>query len=348
MAFFNEEQLAELSISRMIFHVVGPDPSTLVLLEEISVGTHAEFFVDRLRATNDGMTFNFAAGSSLEASLRKIAADPNVFVSESKGLATQFQTQHSGSASDGAFLLFVLESVKETFFAVVKYDHESVVSYQIKKAATGNTASMSALRDTFVKSAHALQKSALIRLDASGGVLCVRDRAAPSKVSQYFQGFLGATRAYETKQLTTMLCKVAKDVALKNADVLGVSVMSDLNKRIFDFVQATLSFDPADKEPFLVAVYGPLASDHAVRADFDAALKKERIESEAFDFDKPSVARPAKRRLITQEGIEVIWDTRYANSVTKVLGDDGRTKIIIDTGGVRSEDDYSDKTSRTR
>lgn len=348
MSFFTQEQLDGLSITRMIFHVVGPDVNKMVLLEETDPAPFAEFFLDRLRSTNGGLTFNFVDGSALEACLRRVHLDGNVFTDETKALAAQFQNQHSGTASEGAFMIFVLESLEKTYYALVKYDHESVLSYAIQQTAAGNTAAIAELRDTFVKSADALQKSALIRLDDVGGELCVRDRAAPTKVSKYFQGFLGASRRFQPEQLTTSLCNIAKSVAKKHAEELGTAVMSNLNRRVYDYVQNTAGFDPANKEPFLAAVFGPLPAESPVRVSFERELKSAQIESESFDFHKESVPRPAKRKLVTTEGIEVIWDRNFEKNVKQENIDNGRVRITIESGGIRSEDDFSEKNPRAR
>lgn len=346
MAFFSQEQLDGLTIVRMIFHVVGPDANRMVLLEETDPAPFADFFLERLKSTNGGLMFNFADGSPLEAALRRVHLDRDVFVAEAKSLATQFQNQHSGATSEGAFMIFVLESLGQTYFALVKYDHESVLTYAIQQTATGNRAAIAESRETFVKSADALQKSVLIKLDDLGGELCVRDRAAPAKVSRYFQGFLGANRRYQPEMLTTTLCKIAKDVAKKHSESLGSAVMSDLNKRVYEYVQNTVGFDPANKEPFLVAVYGALPAESPVRESFDRELKSQRIDSEVFEFHKASVPRPSKRKLITTEGIEVIWDRNYENNVRQIPMEGGRIRITIEAGGIKSEDDFSDKNSR--
>lgn len=346
MAFFSQEQLDGLTIARMIFHVVGPDADKMVLLEETDPSPFADFFLARLKSTNGGLMFNFADGSPLEAALRRVNLDQYVFESETKSLATQFQNQHSGATSEGAFMIFVLESLGQTYFALVKYDHESVLTYAIQQTATGKKATIAESHETFVKSADALQKSVLIKLDDLGGELCVRDRAAPAKVSKYFQGFLGANRRYQPEMLTTKLCNIARDVAKKHSEMLGPSVMNDLNKRVYEYVQNTVEFDPANKEPFLAAVYGALPAESPIRLAFDRELKNLRIESEAFVFHKASVPRPAKRKLITTEGIEVIWDKNYEDNVRQTPMEDGRIRITIETGGIKSEDDFSDKNPR--
>lgn len=343
MAFLDDVQLAKLLIKRMIFHVVGPKEEHLVLLNEVAPGEHAAFFLDRIRSTNKGLMFDFVPGSALAASLQAIEDDNDAFAEQSRVLARLFHMGHGGSASVGAFLVFILQCGDEHLYALIKYDHETVLSYTID----GADALMSALHDTFVKSPEALQKSAIVRLTPEGGELAVRDRSSPTKTSKYFQTFLGAKRRFDSSTLTAKLCDLTKRVALSNADLLGHATMRGISQRIYEYIQQADSFDPADREPFLVGIFGPLAADSKVRIDFDKALTNERIQSEAFEFDRAAITRPQKTRLTTVEGIQVIFDKQYEQRVTKVVNGD-ITKIIIESGGVRDEDDYTEPGTRRR
>jgi hypothetical protein len=344
MAFLSDEQLADLSIERMIFHVVGPKEEQLTLLNEVDPGEHEGFFLDRIRSTNNGLMFDFIEGSALLHALRTVDRDQAQFAEQSKALARLFQGGHVGNASVGALLVFVLRSGLERFYALVKYDHETVLSYTIE----GEDALMSALHDTFVKAPEALQKSAFVRLTENGGELSVKDRSSPTKGSKYFQAFLGAKRRFGAKDLTEKLSEVTKRVALENKDVLGPAVMRSVGQRIYEFVQQQESFDPANKEPFLVAVFGALPEDSKVRKDFDKALKRERIESEAFDFDKEAVKRPSKTRLTTREGIQITWDKQYDGQIQREDTENGGVRIIIESMGVQEEHDYTETNTRRR
>jgi hypothetical protein len=327
MAFLNPDQLKGLAIDRMIFHVVGPEEDQLVLLEELEPGAHTDFFLDRIRTTNSGLKFEFLEASPLLASLKTIYSDASTFAHQTQELAKLFHAGHGRSASRGVFMVFALSSGMDKLFALIKYDHETVLSYKVEETESGRRAAIAALQDTFVKSPEALQKSALIRLDVTGGELCIRDRSEPSKISQYFRAFVGARRCFDTATLTSKLAAVAKKVALANDQLLGPTV---------------------NKEPFLVAVYGVLPEDSKVRNDFDRELKRERIESEVFDFEKAVVPRPAKKHLVTAEGIEIIWDRQYEANISREPIAGGKTRITIETGGVRVEDDYSEPNPRRR
>ncbi|GAB0118750.1 hypothetical protein [Acidisoma sp. 7E03] len=340
--------LNDIVIERMIFHVVGPDDTNLVLLEEIEPGEHAEFFVDRIRAASNGVMFDFVAASPVLASLLRVEEDAARFVSETKDLATLFNTLHSGAASVGVFLVFVLNVAGERLYAIIKYDHEEVLSYTIEEKDDVRRALIAALTSTFVRSPDALQKSAIIRLTGAGGELSVRDRVAPSKITRYFSGFLGARRRFQPDQLTTTLAEITKKAALKHAGTLGPAIMSQLNRRVYDALQAQPGFDPGNREPFLAAVFGPLPKDSPVRSSFDKELRNSRIENEVFDFDRNAVPRPRRKHMVTDEGIEVIYDRQFENRVRRETLAGGGERIVIETGGIRVEDDYTESRSRLR
>lgn len=342
------DHLDDIEIERMIFHVVGPEDTNLVLLEEIDPGDHATFFVDRLRSAANGVMFDFVAASPVLASLRRIEADADRFVPETKDLATLFNGMHSGSASVGVFLVFALRVGGERLYAIVKYDHEEVLSYTIEEEDEVRRALIAALTSTFVRSPDALQKAAIIRLTDAGGELSVRDRVSPSKITRYFQGFLGARRRFEQSQLTQALSDIAKKTARRHAQTLGPAVMSQLNRRVYEAVQAQPGFDPANREPFLAAVFGPLAEDSPVRATFDKELRNSRIENEIFDFDREAIPRPRRKHMVTDEGIEVIYDRQYEDRVTREERPGGGERIVIETGGIRVEDDYTEPRPRQR
>ncbi len=332
----------------MIFHVVGPEDANLVLLEEIDPGSHASFFLDRIRSSCNGIMFDFLSASPVLASLRRVESDSSRFSSETKDLAALFNGLHSGAASVGVFLVFMLLVDGNRFYAIIKYDHEEVLSYTIQEEEDVRRALIAALQSTFVRSPDALQKAAIIRLTDVGGELSIRDRVSPGKVTKYFQGFLGVRRRFQPDQLTSSLSEIAKKTARRHAADLGSAVMGQLNRRVYDAIQAQPGFDPANREPFLAAVFGPLPEDSPIRKTFDRELRNSRIENEVFEFDKAAVPRPRRKHLVTDEGIEVIYDRQYDDRIRREPNVGGGERIVIETGGVRVEDDYAEPRTRLR
>jgi nucleoid associated protein NdpA len=339
--------LASLAIERMIFHVVGPTTADLQLLDELVPGVHAEFFLERLRSTAKGTMYDFIPGSSVHAAVSTIQSDAETFVAQSKVLAEQFQFHHHGNASVGGFVVFALTSAVGPLFALVKFDHEPVLSYHIVDENGVRRADIDALTDTFVKSPDALQKSAIIRLTGEGGELSVRDRSGPRQISKYFEKFLMAKRRYTDSDLTEKLADIARAVARDNREELGPEIFRSVSTRIWSATQNLPGFDPLD-HAFLNAIFGPVAEDSKIRKDFQRMLKAERIEDEAFNFDRDVVKPPAKKRLTTAEGVQIIYSTANEELVRREPLQDGRTRITIDTGHIDEDDDFTEQRSRAR
>jgi hypothetical protein len=335
MAFLDEAQLQRLQIRRMVFHVVGPRDADLVLLEELNPVVHAEFFLDRVRATNNGNRFRFVRGSATCASLRHIAADPGRFAEESRQLATRFQRGHGGNTAKGVFLLLQLETGGVQYFSVIKYDHETVLHYLVERGHV----TLEQIRDAFVRTPEALQKCALIQLVDDGGELCVVDRSNRAHISRYFQVFLEVDREFSTEQLTERLVEAAKTVGTQHRDDLPLAIRRNLHARIYDAVQQQGAFDSHDAAPFLTAVFGPLPPDSPIGRSFARELRSQRIEGEAFHLAPDAVRRPAKRHTVTSEGIEIIFNDENRDHIERVQ-ENGETIIKIRTGGIEIDGDY--------
>ena len=347
MPFLQPEQLESLAIERMVFHVVGPGEDELILLEEIEPGPFSDFFLDRLKSSNSGIMFDFIpAGSIVLTSLLQVENDQRSFVEESKKLATQFKRHHGGNAVKGVFFVFLLDAAGDRFYALIKYDHQTVLSYRIEDRANGHYPLLQELQETFVKSPDALQKSAIVRLSDGTGQLCVKDRVSPKEVTQYFKLFLGAQRRYTPEKLTERIAEITNKVAKENISELSRETRKNLRQRLYDTIQTQAGFNPDDSEPFLTSVFGPLPEGSRIRQAFHRKLNSLHLEGEAFEFDRNAVTRPAKRRIVTTEGIQVIFDREYEASVTvePIVG--GLTKITITTGGVEENDDFTERNPR--
>jgi hypothetical protein len=339
MPFLTAAELESLAIERMIFHVVGTGASHPTLLDEVVPGRFAEFFLERLRSTANGMAYDFLKASGVLASLRRIVAAPTTFIAESKSLAETFHEAHVKTSIPGAFVVFALTTSTGPLHAFVKFDHEEVLSYEITTDGGVIKANITKMMDTFVKSPEALQKSALIRLNANGGELSVKDRAGKRNASKYFATFLGAKRCHDVADLTKQVFEISKTVVRQHREEFPEEFRRNAVSRIYNAIQNMEGYDPATPD-FLNAVFGPVAAtgNSKVRRDFQRLMKDAHIEEEAFDFVPSAIPRPTRRRLTTVEGIVVTYDDVAAQYVNQKHADGGRTLIIIDTGGVTEDD----------
>ncbi len=308
MPFLDDEQLAALTIERMVFHLVGPRKEEhFVLLEAVEPGPQSDFFLDRIRSVMSGVAYAFTDVSPTRERLRRIAEDPALFQIESERLAEDFQERHIGSAARGAVLLFVLRAGDTQIFVILKYDDEVVLSYDVTEVSGGRKrVTLTELERTFVQNREALQKSAVIELSDEGGRLVVLDRRNPQKVARYFEAFLHAVRVHEDVELTEKLVKATRETIRANRDLVPSAVYSEVMKRSYDAARAGGAIDVDGHRKFLEAVMGqPLPDDHPILPKFEGALRRARIDGTPMTLDAGAVQPPATRRIVTKNGIQV-------------------------------------------
>jgi hypothetical protein len=336
MAFFNDQQLAALAIERMVFHLVGPQESDLVRLEAVEPGRFAQFFLDRIRSVNAGAPYVFSDASETRKSLGRIDLDGDLFQEESERLAEDFQRKHVGTAATGAFLVFVLKVGADRAFALLKYDDETVLTYEMSEGAGGRKrVSLDAVERTFVQNREALQKSALVRLTDSGGELTVLDRRNQQKVARYFESFLDAVRVREDAELTEKLVEVTREVLKANKDLVQPEVYREMNKRTFDAASAGGHLAVDDQKSFLEVVVGrKLPDSDPLVARYQSALRKARIDGVPVALDAAKVRPPNVVRYVTASGIQI----RVPKAVEKFIEIQDERIIIND----RLQDQYDD------
>ncbi|KAH2818856.1 hypothetical protein KXV85_003644, partial [Aspergillus fumigatus] len=180
----------------MIFHVVGPDLADPILLAEFDPPIFTEFFLKRIKSALGGNSYRFRPDSATMATLQEIGADEARFVIGSETLASLFQHEHRQNSIDGVFFLFLLSTSEAArLFALVKYDNDQVLKYDIDDADGRRRAILEEFRQTFSTKRESLQKIALVRLGVEDGELMVRDRSKPDGISEYFSKFLRVRRA---------------------------------------------------------------------------------------------------------------------------------------------------------
>lgn len=346
MPFLTPEELAALHVEDLIFHVVGKTEADLVLMDEVAEGgadvAHRNWFLERLRATNGGNVFDFISPSAVRDALLAIEQDPRTFSAQSQLLAQAFQNTHTGATSKGVLLVMRLSCMGRTLHAMMKYDHEEALSFLTAKSGKRTRAEMQRIFNTFVEKAEAIQKSCIIRLNETGGEMCVRDRSRRRDISDYFRSFLAVRRRHDGAALTQKVVNAAKAAVTSVADELPPGVRENVVQRIYEAVQQTKGFDPEDPIPFLTAIVGPLPEDSPLPRAFSRELRKERIEEEAFDFVKGAIRRPTRRRITTHEGIQIKYSTEDEGLIeTREHG--GRTIITINTARITERDDDPDQ-----
>ncbi len=307
MAFFDQDQISALRIKKMVFHLVGPKDEDFVRLEAIDPEGYSGFFIERICAVNLGTPYKFSDASATRERLNRIAGDPNAFQVESEKLAEDFQRAHAGSAAKGAMLFFLLELNTTAAFAILKYDDETVLSYDLTEGENGRKrASLNSIDRTFVQNRNALQKSALISLHDHGGDLMIRDRQNQQKIARYYENFLGAHRVHQDAQLTAKFVDVVRNIIRQNKDSVPEEVYKNATRKTYEAAAAGGQIDGDNQKNFLSTVIGRLLpDDDPLVRKFYNALRAERIEGIPINLDPSEVRRPSLIRYKTRNNIQI-------------------------------------------
>ncbi|MFL9503085.1 nucleoid-associated protein [Rhodopseudomonas palustris] len=352
MGLLDETQLDKIFIRRMIFHVVGPTEEDFQLMDEIDASGFENFFLARVRETNVGNRFNFiGAESGVRPALQSISEDDNKFVQLSKELTEVFQNGHKGApfSSKGAFIIAQLGGISRSTFALIKFDDQKVLRYQQQTTSGGRVrAKVTEVNNTFVEDRKAMQKSALVVLDAEGGELAVYDRTNKKNIADYFKTFLGVRRLWTPTDATERLIRSLAASVSVFRDTMPSDVKRNWRKNLHDVTRDREAIEPGeDLNVFGAQVFGPFWQHEEFRKNIERELHRNRISGEVIEIDKNCVKPPPVRRLRTKENIWVVYPKQLddaPDAIVKVAEKpDGSAVITITTKGI-VDDELSDES----
>ncbi|MDG5815664.1 nucleoid-associated protein [Chitinispirillales bacterium ANBcel5] len=332
MITLSADQLASLSITRFIFHVVHHGEDEPTFFDELEIGDFEDFFLDRARCILKGSSYEFNPQSQVREHLEAIGNESYLFVDRSRQLAVNF---HSHGIDDkrikkGVMILMELKALGKEFFAIIKYEHEQVLRYR----NDGKKVMLENVMDTFTKSPDAMQKAALIDMSEETPVVMVLDRNVKDGISGFFQGFLNVRRKKNQKELTESLWNVVKDTSKKHLDELPPEFVGDVQQRTEEFVQSRDNFDDSE---FFDEVFAGYANDE-LRDTYRSCLKNAEIEDEPFYLDKQASNGSKKRKLKTAEGITVYFSEKALSTMQVSYGKNGEKDVlIIESERIREE-----------
>lgn len=345
MSFLTDQDIQNLSINKMIFHVVGKNLEVPTLLKEISPLQHVDFFLERIKSSLKGNIFSFIENSNTERILRIIKEEadqnPETFTEQSKLLASDFQSHHtSGNTSMGCFFLVELMTSDLKLFAIIKYDNEDVVRYVLDETILEDQMpTLERFTESFVKKAEAMQKIAIIKLseEDTGGSVIVKDRSKPTNISGYFKSFLQVKRINSERDLCEKLIGVLKEVFKKHKELLPSSIQKSGVNKIYEVLgRANYDYNAEDPSPLLVSIFGPLEDDSPIRRTFRTYTKNCGIDGESFTIVADTIEKPARRTIQTAENVVINYNENDRPVITPL--DDGRTRIVITTARIIIDD----------
>lgn len=349
MGLLTDDEVADLSIERMIFHVVRPEDQNPIFLAEVKPPQFADFFVDRVKETLRGAAYLFVPGSGMPALLSRAMPGTDgsdEFVKVSREVAERFKTKVGTDKryAPGVLMLFCLKTGSQRLVAIIKYEHQQVISYSYLRDAEGKPVldadgnpvpDLKSLMDTFTKDRKAMQKSAVVRFgnedaedeNAKRHRLVVIDHSSGRyrDASQHFVNFMDIKRAMAPEDMTKRLIKAAVEAIKKHKDEVPAEVAKAPNRYVNAAMARMEGFDHEKPEEFMGAVVQGLVPDAPILNTFSRNLSGCGLATEAFRFEGARPARGEYRRVVTNEGVAIIFSQR--------LEDDGKVKVANEDGG---------------
>lgn len=346
MGFFNDQELQQLKIVKMILHVVGDgvfEPQSQ--LDEIQ---QESFFIDRIGEINTSGIFSFEPGSTTKAILEAMATGAQTFEAGGQALAEAFSKSHVGASRDGAFFVFELEPVDADakLYGMFKIDYKSAIEPTLKDGKR----ILRKIVEAFIEDKKAVQKSCLMKV--SHGValadVSAQDRVGrPPNLTDYYQKFLGVRRERSDEELNK---SALEGIRLALNEIKSSLPQGDVAKAYAiakDALRLRQEIDSQAIEHAVLAAVGPDPDEEAQAAAVAAVAKqirKQRLTGLAFKPNAQALRRSPRRRLKTVEGITVEYPAELENvSVKRVVQGDGRATLTIETRKIEDDQLVPDK-----
>lgn len=367
MSFLDEREIENLQIERMIFHVVDPALEAPTYLAEVRPPQCVDFFVERVKETFRGSVYDFLPGAGIPNLLYRAlpkAGSKDEFVLVSHDLAQRFKekVKQDKRLAPGVLMLLALKAPGDNqLVAVIKYEHQQVVTYSYLKDDKGTTISdadgnpvpdLQTLIETFTKDRKAMQKSAVIQFQKGSESTSLDDLKSSAIVidhssgryrdaTQHFANFLDIRRALEPIELTKRL----EDAVVESIKAHRSEVPPEVAKAPKRFARIAMSrldgFDFEKPEEFLSAVLQGVTPDAGILKTFKSKLAVKKMSTEAFKFEGATPPPAEYRRVITNEGITLLFhaDLEANNNVKIESKENGGVEITIHSTGLERNDD---------
>lgn len=328
VTIISDEELNGLKIEKFIFHVIHHGDETPILLDEVPVEGHEEFFLERIKDTLKGNPFVFLDNSPVEQQLRTILNDESSFVEVSKELAVQFHQHEDKKIKPGVFMLILLSSGAGRFFSIIKYDHEQVLHYTLEN---DNKAVIKEITNGFTRSKDALHKAAFVNLEYCPGQLVIIDKTVKSEITNFFKNFLFVKKMHDEQEMTKKIQNLAIKTAQAHKGDLPDEFLTTVRSKAYDAIS---DMDMFEQNDYYDRVFGGVSND-SVRETFSNMLRADDLEGEQFVVNRHTLKK-GQFKLKTREGVKIYYSDSNEHTV-QIDRMGGRVRIIIETDDVTEQ-----------
>ncbi|WP_235810094.1 hypothetical protein [Pseudomonas syringae group genomosp. 3] len=348
MSFFTDEESGSLKIERMILHVVGP--KDFQAMAERSLEEEA-FFINKIKDMAAAPVFMFKAVSPARQEIESIAGGDISFEHGAQSLAASFNRQHVGGSADGVLCMFELAVADPDvkIYSLIKYDYKLALEQNDSSPGQAFRRILTALVDD----KKAIQKTALVRV-VSGVAdpnISATDRTKQgADLADYFADFLAVARAVSDTELSEITRKLIKGALQAcKADLPDQDVPRAVKKAQASLASRRKIDEEAIVEAVMAAAGHPTDEKVANRLERETCrrVRSSKLHEVSFKPDRRIFRQPYMRKIMTVEGVTIIFPDKAESPNVRVVDLDGdRRQIIVDTDKVTEDSVVTPKPSQ--
>lgn len=339
MSFFTDEESESLKIRRMILHVVGP--KDFQAMPERSLEEEA-FFISKIEDMAATPVFMFKSVSTTRQEIESIASGDVSFEHGAQSLAASFNRKHVGGSADGVLCMFELEVADPDvkIYSLIKYDYKLALEQNESSPGQAFRRIVTALVDD----KKAIQKTALVRVvdGVADHNISATDRTKQgADLADYFADFLSVTRAVSDTELSEIARKLIKGALQAcKADLPDQDVPRAVKRAQASLGARRKIDEEAIVEAVMAAAGHPEDEKVANRLERETRrrVKGSKIHEISFKPDRRIFRQPYMRKIMTVEGVTILFPDKIENPNVLVVDLDGdRKQIIVDTDKVMED-----------
>lgn len=335
--------LEQLSIQQLTFHLIQKGQEKVIFIDDVQLGeAQLDFFETLIHlSVSKSSEYSFLEEESEAVLLMVELLDDaeNTFPEQTRRLSEIFYEQHNHSSSDGV-LVFALLTVGEAatpMLYIAKLDYMTVFSVGKEMSIEGQQkAVLQAVQNAIVESENAIQKSALIDIDAhyDWDVLAQDRQKSGAGIADYFKSFLSVQEKEINAILSTKVVTEVQKWADKNSDevLLPAEHVADYKERAVSYLRASTEFDTHElMDSVLQADDNPERKQDLSQSLYEH-LEKSNLTDRTFAPDPHGMsASVTKNKIRTKEGVLIVWDGDAESHGVHIEEVDGKIQITIET-----------------